>query len=78
MLVEILGKILAWILTLIYFMVIVPIGVVLQGLWTPIGIIIYCIIEKRFISCTELWKIYTGFISDGFKMLHDYAVELDD
>ena len=63
---EIMFEVLWWVFTLIYFMVIFPIGMVLQGLYTPIGIIIYCIVSKRYITPGEYFELFASALIDGF------------
>lgn len=52
-------KIVLWIWTMLFFMVIMPIAFIIQGvIFTPIEIIFMCIKEKRIIEPTEYWKDY--------------------
>ena len=62
-----------WVWTIVYFMIIMPIGFIIQGvICTPIEIINLCIKEKRIIDPFEYWtdfyktmckKYYEGYLT---------------
>ena len=72
---RIVGSIFAWLLTLVYFMVVLPIFMVLQGLITPIEIIISCIRNKRVIKPAEYWRAFADNMIKAFELWYDVLDE---
>lgn len=72
---KILERIWEWLFTIVYFMAILPIGILIQAVSTPIELVWNCIKHRRIIKPAEYWIAFADRMIDVFE---DWVIELKD